>query len=683
MKKTKFLGLAVLSACLIGGLASCGGKKATSKDDLTKQVELKFNLAYGNTNQTMTYNQSTPLELPNGTTVSAGQLKPMWQQVAKDVNATFKDVTIQNQKAADMLKTASANGFADATIFGGNSLATSLMSFGAEGKFVDLSKLMDEGEMPHLKAYLDANPSIKNSITAYDGSIYHVPYIAEVGTYSHAFTMRESWVKNLLDVADSANYDTATTIQASYEGFWKGDKARTANNGGTVTPKEGVTVTKKTNENIITLMNSTSMNGKDLAVCLKNYIKRNYDFTNPSELYLGAKAAYDIDELVALFRVIKANPSYLTGGKATVVYPFFTRQSSYREDVLRFATYFDGVKVHGSDSYQARWYIDNNGDIQYTYSQEDFYQVLTYLSQLVSEGLFYNDLFDVSNKSNHRSALYGSDNGASPSFGFMTFDFTASTTADALNTANGKDVVGVLPPVSRVNGVWQYYIDNSRVIKPDGWAISSASSDEEIYRACTVFDYFFTEEGALLQNYGFDYMLEKDAKFTGPDGISYPKYDSWTLTTANARANGDLSTFLRNFMGCLMPVGYQKEIGFEYQYTSERGFAAWKLLQESTTNIPTYAGKGKEGTNKNYYTLVPPAFSLTKKQTETLSTETSIETDTFVQLIFNVVLYKVAGNAPTGAVVLNTWDEYQAELKSRGIEIYIRTYQAAYKAMKG
>ncbi|MCM1196216.1 MAG: hypothetical protein NC310_03965 [Roseburia sp.] len=688
MKAKKLLGTLLLSAALIGGLASCGETKkpddATSKDDLSKKVELKFNLAYGKAEQTLTYNNTTPLELPDGTTVSSGQLKPMWQKVASELNSTFKDVTIQDQKASDMLKTASANGFADATIFGGNSIATSLMSFGTDGKFVNLTKMMEDGEMPHLKQYLDDNPAIKAYITNYDGNIYHVPYIAEIGTFSRAYTMRETWVTKLLDVADTVNYDTGNAFSVSYEGFWTGDKARSGDNGGTVTPKTGVTVKKNTNENIITLMNALpTKDGKAFAECLKSYIKRNYDYTNPSELYLGAKAAYDIDELVALFRVIKANPVYLTDGKANVVYPFFTRQSSYREDVLRFATYFDGVKVHGSDTYAARWYIDNNGDVQFTYSQKEFYDVLTYLSQLVSEGMFYNDLFDTTNKANHRSALYGSDNSDKPSYGFMTFDFTASTTAESLNSANGNDVVGVLPPVSRVNGKWQYYIDNSRVIKPDGWAISAAASDAEIYRACTLFDYFFTEEGALLQNYGLDYMLEKDATFTGPDGIAVPKYNSWTLETANSRAKGDLSSFLRNWMGCLMPIGYQKEIGFEYQYTSQRGFDAWKLMQESTTNIPTYGGKGIEGTNKNYYTLVPPAFSLTKKQSETLSTDTTIEADDFTQLIFNIVLYKTAGNAPSGATVLTTWANYEAELKQRGLEVYVRTYQAAYKAMKG
>ena len=68
------------------------------------------------------------------------------------------------------------------------------------------------------------------------------------------------------------------------------------------------------------------------------------------ELFLGEKAAYDIDELVALMRCIKANPGYLTDGRADTVWPMFTRQSSYREDLLRLSTYFDGVKAHSADS---------------------------------------------------------------------------------------------------------------------------------------------------------------------------------------------------------------------------------------------------------------------------------------------------------------------------------------------
>ena len=72
--------------------------------DLTDTVELKFNFALGNKSRTMTYNQESPLTLPDGTVVSAGMLKPMWSYVEKELNSKFTDVTVQDIKATDMIQ---------------------------------------------------------------------------------------------------------------------------------------------------------------------------------------------------------------------------------------------------------------------------------------------------------------------------------------------------------------------------------------------------------------------------------------------------------------------------------------------------------------------------------------------------------------------------------------------------
>ena len=304
--------------------------------------------------------------------------------------------------------------------------------------------------------------------------------------------------------------------------------------------------------------------------------------------------------------------------------------------------------------------------------------MLGYLSDMEAEGLIYSDCYELTDKTNFRSTLWGTDEGDAPSYGFMTYDWIASSTSDSLN----KDTVVILPPVAKVNGVWQYYIDNGRAIKPDGWAISVAgSTDEQIQRACAVMDYFFTEEGAVVQNYGLPMALEEGEKYEGPDGIQYPKFTPWVVETAGAVAKGDLSTFLRDWMGCLMPIGYQKEIGFEYQYTSERGFEGWALLQNSTTNFATYAGEGIKGDNPNYYKMIPPVFSLTSRQKETVSDSTSLDSPDIVEFMFNVVRYKTKGNAPSGTVVAQNYEEYLAEFEKRGLELYEETYQAAYEVM--
>ena len=324
--------------------------------DLAKTVELKFNYAVGNKSRTMTYNQESPLTLPDGTVVTAGMLKPMWSYVEKELNSKFTDVTVQDMKSSDMIQTESTSNFLGANIYGGESIAERLMFYGTEGKFVNLTEMMEAGYLPNFKNYLNNNPDVRSAITAYDGNIYHVPYIAEINQIARAFEIRGSWVTELLDQTD-ASYDT-DRFDIYYQGFYIGDNKRTGDNGGTVTPKEGVNIAKKTDANIIEIQNSLDVkNGETLTGALIQYINDNYDYDTPSQLYVGEKAAYDIDELIALMRCIKANPHYLTDGRADVVWPLFTRQSSYREELVRLATYFGGVKVHGADSYKATWYL--------------------------------------------------------------------------------------------------------------------------------------------------------------------------------------------------------------------------------------------------------------------------------------------------------------------------------------
>lgn len=166
--------------------------KVADMTDLTDEVDLKFNLAYGNKSRTMTYNQESPLALPDGTVVTAGMLKPMWTYMGTALNSNFSDVTVQDVKATDMIQTESTSNFSGANIYGGNSIAERLMFYGTEGKFVDLSEKIREGYMPNFEKYLLENPDVKSAITAYDGNIYHVPYIAEINQLARVFVIRES-----------------------------------------------------------------------------------------------------------------------------------------------------------------------------------------------------------------------------------------------------------------------------------------------------------------------------------------------------------------------------------------------------------------------------------------------------------------------------------------------------------
>lgn len=711
MKTARLVSLVLVLALLVGALAGCGGnvvQNATDtndpggttpggtqpqgggettpagpavedKTDLTEHVSLRLSIANGNKSRTITYNQESPITLPDGTQVTAGMLKPVWTYVAEQLNIDITDVTIQDQKGSEMIQTASTNAFADANLYGGESICSDFMYYGSEGMFVSLSDMMDQGYMPNFKAYLDANPSIRDAITAYDGNVYFAPYIAPLDIFSKVFVARQTWVTDLLDAA-GANYDTAD-FTTYYNGFYVGSNARTGDNGGTVTPKEGVNIVKKTNQNIIEIQNALSVkNGKTLTEAFIQYIKDNYDYDKPSELFLGEKAAYDIDELVALWRCIKANPTYLTNGRANTVWPLFYRQSSYREDLLYLGTYLGGVKAFGSDTHGARWYIDENGQIQYTYSSEGIYNTLWYLSQMEAEGLIYSDLYDTTNKTNFRSTLWGTDNGDSPSFGFMTFDFQSSSTSDGLNT----DTVVMLPPVADINGVWQYYIDVGRAIKDAGWAVSVAGckSDAEVYRSCALVDYFFSEKGSVVQNYGPPQLQVEGQYYDGPDGVDYPLFNDWVVETANNVSKGDVSTLLRDWIGAILPIGYQSSMGYEYQTTSQRGMDGWDLLLGSTTGYANYDGqRGKPGDNPNYYKFIPTAFSLTSRQQEELANNSTVNETATVEYMMNIIRYGVKGGAPDGVTIPKSYDEYLQYFKNKGLDTFVSVYQQAYAVM--
>ena len=171
MKMRKFAGFMLAGTMLLSTLSGCGStivdqagsagaesaasseqtQSTEDKTDLTEKVSLKINYAAGNKSRTITYNQESPLTLPDGTVYTAGMLKPMWDYVETALNCELTDITTQDQKATEMIDIASTTNFSEANIFGGNSIADDLMYYGTEGKFVNLSDMMAQAICPTLR----------------------------------------------------------------------------------------------------------------------------------------------------------------------------------------------------------------------------------------------------------------------------------------------------------------------------------------------------------------------------------------------------------------------------------------------------------------------------------------------------------------------------------------------------
>lgn len=618
-----------------------------SAQDNAMSETLDLNIALGNNQRTITYQQATPLELIDGTVISQGMLKPTWQYFGAQLGIELNDVTIQDQSASEMIDIAAATGFDNATVYGGNSIAEDFMNYGAQGYFIRLNDYLDQ--MPNFAAYLEASPNIASAITAYDGGIYHAPYAAEIGNYARVFNGRETWVLALLD-SDEALVEETHTLTPAYVGFWDRNATNVADlqnaaAGGTLT--------------------------RDVArQVLLDYISATYpDLEKPSDLYLNETAVYDIDELVALWRVVELSPNTLsmvtTGAviEDAQISPFFARQASYREDILRLITYFGGQRVHGSDSYAARFYLDADGVLQYSYAQDGFLEGVDRIADMYSEGLIHSEFADLSVSERFRNPLYTMDaTEGHRQFGFMTYDWIAST------TASNPDVVGMLPPLTTVDSdEFIHFMENTRVIKPDGWAISTASSPEQINSALALFDYLYSEEGNIAQNYGPPIGLEEGGVFVAPDGTEYPEFAQWLLDVACELKSCDMSGFLRDFMGSQIPIGYQKEIGFELQYTQNRGWDAWSLYTNAGVVITSY-----ESVNP-LLRLVPPVFSLTERDLARVSQLAITE-----EQVDQIFLYIVGADSAVASV-----GDLQSLFLEAGIEDYIEVYQSAFARMSG
>ena len=657
MKKIALL----LALALVVVLSGCAKKEAAvveteSKSgetvnvaDLVKADTLKINFAMGNNSRTMTYQKANPLTLPDGTIITQGDLKPTWQYIEKQLGFKIVDNAVQDQKATEMIDIAAATSFASETIYGGNSIAEELMKYGAQGYMVNLKENIDY--LPNFKAYLEKNPNIAKAITAFDGGIYHIPYAAELGNYARAFVGRPAWVTALLDSADALEKETHT-LNVAYNGYWD-----------------------RYAKNVVDLQNAAASNGVlNQATALKillDYIAETHPkLAKPSDLYVGETAVYDVDELIALWRVVELSPNTLskvTTGKVvpnTEISPYFVRKSKYREDLLRMMNYFDGQKVHGSDSYAARQYVDVDGKMIYSYADEGFLEKLNYLKQWYDEGLIHSEFADLSIKDEFRKSMFFADGTEGQrQFGFMTFDWFASTTG-------GTDKsFAFLPPVTTVSeaGVndFIHYIENTRAIKPDGWSISTKASEAERNAAFALFDYMFTDEGSQAQIYSIPETLVEGGVFTGPDGTEYPLFNQWTRDTAGEFKNGDVSGFLRDFMGSLLALGYQKEIGFELQTTSEHGFMGWDLYTKKGVLTNSY------GSENPYFRMMPPVISLTEQNIAKLGTTAIGEDQVDKVFIF------ITGD---GSVVKST-DELATEYKDAGLDAYLSVYQSAYDRM--
>ncbi len=700
MKKRK-ISASLLAASLVATtlLTGCGDEKAPTLDYAEGTV-LRMATGYNSTKTGITFNAEVAGEgvtLADGKTYHTGDLKPTWVALEEILNVEFEDKY-------------QGNGEADEWAYWKDQLdqvdmvagpAATLTAAGTAGQLVDINQYIDS--MPNFKAYLEANPIVRLSITGSTagdtaGSIYFSPYFDGVNDIERMPLMRVDWVQKLLDgegqFSASKSGKTAAPVYQPY--MPTSGKVEIE-----VVKKDGSGVEKVTKDydaagNIIKKMNDKgSMTGVEAVNMLREYIDKAYNGyygTTRSDLFCGQNAAWDADELVALLRCVVANANTLNG--TDTVQGLFSREDNNnqrRVDMFRFVGTLFGVR--GLESRQDYLYIGHDNKLHDARQEAATYTALERMHTLAQEGLISKSFLDKSEESS--ATMLEND------LGFMHYDYNQTQTLfNATKLQEGEKYMAVMVPVARwddgTGEKFMRFTESWRSVKTGGWAISKAGVGDDTNKLnalLALIDYAYSPEGQILMSYGPDAFIKTndDGSYVtfNFNGKQMPVIADKTYEELWEKANGNYTNYARQYLGSTL--SFVKSQAFEYQCTHEVG-------KEGAGYISTAIGLGTIHhpelalASNAWYTSVPTVLPLTDVATQTINGFTELssgvnfgqgkkDTNMFIDIICNGFSGEGTANAEqTLKTVTETWHGSQyLELKEAAWQELVTYYNSTNK----
>ena len=574
------------------------------------------------------------ITLADGKTYNAGDLKPTWVEVQNRLGMVFED-KYQGNSATNELKFW-AEKFGEVDMVAGN--ATGLNEYGAAGQLINIAEYLDL--MPNFKAYLEANPIVRVSITGTDangelGAIYFSPYFDGVSDIERMPLMRTDWVEKLLNGEGEFTATASGNLaKAAYFPYMPVSGKVTVD----VVKKDGSgveTVTKDYDKagNIVAKMNAAgTITGVEAVNMLRKYIDEAYNGyygTNRADLFIGQNAAWDADELVALLRCVVANAQTLNG--TDTIYGLFSREddnNQRRVDMFRFAGTLFGVR--GLESRQDYLYVGADGKLHDSRMEKDTYEALARMNAMVQEGLISASFVNMSDEDT--GTLLAND------LGFMHYDYNQTQTVyNETKLQDGEKYMAVMVPVARwfdgtdAKGVYMRFTESWRSVKTDGWAISKAgvgNDQNKLYAALKLIDYAYSAEGQILMSYGPDAFIKTNADGSyvtfNFNGQQMPVISDATFAELWDKASGNYTNYARQFLGSTL--SFMKSQAFEYQCTHNVGKEGAGYI---STAIALGVIKHPElaMTENPWYTIVPTVLPLTSVEEQQIKDFAELSTN--------------------------------------------------------
>ncbi|MCF7930309.1 MAG: bacterial Ig-like domain-containing protein [Acholeplasmataceae bacterium] len=652
------------------------------EDDPSKAITL--NMAYNYNGRGIAFQETTPYVSLNGTTYNSGDLLPVWEALGEKLNINFVDVKVSNNTNNQFNELLTSE-FAGVDLI--NSTGATLTQYGVSGgNFVDLSKYLNS--MPNLNAFLTANPAVRASMTASDGGLYYTPYFDGFGEIEQMFLARIDWVQDILDVAsptfDSAAYTGAFTVETTTP------ESLTVN--VTVANPNGTTrvVEKSHTANILTTLAALpSKTGATLATAFRSYMTATYGdqgYANLSDVFVGTDAAYDVDELIALMHVVKANPQFLTRefgtGTNTTATPLTSVEGMFprTSQTSRIRNLFRGLEMFGLRGMFSRYqwvYFDEDGEIVDARAQQETIDGVTQLSKLFADGLII-PTFDSGSNTDHRAMLLQG------SYGFITYDYNASSTPNGyIAAAQALDPTfkfeAILPPVNNWlgDGTYFHFSEGVRSLKNEAWGIPIAveSDTAKLARVLTLVDgmYDYSSEDSIgnIHLYGPEGWIDGEIEYNGE---MIPKISDAAMAEMQALASGNMINYLRNFVGATNAIGHIRSLGLEYQTLSPQGIEGIERINVAV-QAGTFRLAGQYVSDNPWYDLAPTLFALTADEIADMATLTydDLWADANLPVL---VRYAFSGNG--GSVT--SADYFSTYVIKESVNTYEMIYKAALQA---
>lgn len=676
--KKKFL--LVGGALAVGALAlsSCGGTKtrerAKSKELPAASEFLDVSLTYGSNLLFITADQNFNNPIENNAAYTKGQsLLPVWKKFASVLSESEKygvgtSVTIRDgikhekKSPADRFDTDRQNQFKttnennkDEEIDLYQNTTANINKMGAAGECLNLLDYIDY--MPNFKAYLDANPVIEDQMTV-EGKIYYTPYMDGSNYYERMFQMDAAMTKKLLDNGKDAGFDTTSAVDANRVNFtadkvtpFINDTKNYATDNYEVkicVDGKAETVKVKQTDNIIAKQNELlagGCTGAELAQNFIDYLNTAYGnievngtkvYSTLSKVFVGESAIYNTDDLIALFRVFRANPNYISGGKNDTIYPFQIRTSENNRvaNVLSLTGHLFGVQ--GLNSEKDRLFFTTDGFWADAATEQQSYDALARMNALYQEGLILKG-FQQGSKTQWGNNAFARNTDAA-TYGLMLNDYTAvpskmnAKDTNNVGTSNQKagytpsELQPILAPITwwatksfthnqaltnKDGKTLTRYFEEIRSLKDESWCVPS-NSDNKL-AAVKLMDYLMSKEGQVYYDFCTEDYWATDSTNTSGEFPGYVEFTYGGDTTPQLKQDvldwyvsspikdfNDFWKFMRGALGCTFGIGYIRTSTIDYQSTNlvARGGAdALKAATNAGVNLkPNLISEVKFGT---------------------------------------------------------------------------------------